>query len=84
MVNPATLAYFAAVAFGFSGPVLADAGGFIAGVFAASLGWHALLAIMSGSLHGRLGPRGRAMLAVVANGVVVALGVRIIAQLFVG
>ena len=84
MVNPATLAYFAAVAFGFAGAVLADAGGFIAGVFAASLGWHALLAVMSGSLHGRLGPRGRAMLTVVANGVVVALGVRIIAQVFVG
>lgn len=84
MVNPATLAYFVAVAFGFGGPVLADAGGFIAGVFAASLGWHALLAVMSGSLHGRLGPRGRAVLTVVANGVVVALGVRIIAQVFVG
>jgi hypothetical protein len=34
MVNPATLAYFAAVAFGFSGSVLGDARGFIAGVFA--------------------------------------------------
>ncbi|MEP7003723.1 MAG: LysE family transporter [Chloroflexota bacterium] len=82
MVNPATLAYFAAVAFGFSGSVLGDAGSFIVGVFAASLGWHALLALMSGSLHGRLGPRSRGILTVVANGVVVLLGLRILAQVF--
>ena len=84
MVNPATLAYFAAVAFGFSGSVLGDATGFIVGVFVASLGWHAVLALMSGSLHGRLGPRARGILTVVANGVVVALGVRILAQVFFG
>ena len=81
MVNPATLAYFAAVAFGFSGSVLTDPTAFITGVFIASLGWHAVLALMSGSLHGRLGPRARGILAVVANGVVVALGVRILAGL---
>ena len=84
MVNPATLAYFAAVAFGFSGAVLGDATGFIIGVFIASLGWHAVLALMSGSLHGRLGPRARTILAVVANGVVVALGLRILAQVWFG
>lgn len=84
MVNPATLAYFAAIAFGFSGSVLADARAFVAGVFTASLTWHALLALMSGSLHGRLGPRARAILSVVANGVVVALGLRILAQVILG
>ncbi len=84
MVNPATLAYCAAVAFGFSGSVLGDARGFIIGVFAASLGWHAVLALMSGSLHGRLGPRTRGILTVVANGVVVALGVRILVQVLSG
>ena len=82
MVNPATLAYFAAIAFGFAGSVLGDATGFIVGVFFASLAWHAVLALMSGSLHGRLGPRARGILTVVANGVVVALGVRILAQVF--
>jgi len=80
MVNPATLAYFVAIAFGFAGSVLSDAGAFIGGVFAASLTWHAALALMSGSLHGRLGPTARGALAVVANGVVIALGVRILAQ----
>lgn len=84
MVNPATLAYFAAVAFGFSGSVLGNATGFIAGVFVASLGWHAALALMSGSLHGRLGPRERAILSIVANGVVVALGLRILSQVSFG
>ncbi len=82
MVNPATLAYFAAVAFGFAGAVLADATSFIIGVFIASLGWHAVLALMSGSLHGRLSRRAREILTVVANGVVVALGLRILVGLF--
>ena len=84
MVNPATLAYFVAVALGFAGAVLNDAGAFIVGVFAASLTWHAILAVSSGSLHGRLSPGTRTVLAVVANGVVIALGVRILAQVLAG
>jgi threonine/homoserine/homoserine lactone efflux protein len=84
MVNPATLAYFVAVAFGFSGTVLNDANAFIVGVFVASLGWHALLALMSGSLHGRLSGNARTILTVVANGVVIALGVRILTQVIAG
>src|SRR5881394_1127818 len=54
MVNPATLAYFVAIALGFAGSVLANAPAFVVGVFVASLTWHAVLAILSGSLHGRL------------------------------
>jgi threonine/homoserine/homoserine lactone efflux protein len=84
MVNPATLAYFIAVALGFAGSVLNDALAFIVGVFVASLSWHAILAILSGSLHGRLSPTARALLTIVANGVVIALGVRILAQVFAG
>ncbi len=84
MVNPATLAYFAAIAFGFSSSVLADAEAFIVGVFLASLGWQSMLALTSGALHGRLGPRARTTLTVVANGVVVALGVRILMQILGG
>lgn len=80
MVNPATLAYFIAVALGFAGAVLNDALAFVVGVFAASLTWHAILAVLSGSLHGRLSPNARAVLTIVANGVVIALGVRILAQ----
>ena len=84
MVNPATLAYFIAVALGFAGSVLNDAGAFVVGVFAASLTWHAILAVLSGSLHGRLSANARTVLAVVANGVVVALGMRILAQVATG
>lgn len=84
MVNPATLAYFAAIAFGFTGSILADARGFVAGVVVASLSWHAVLALLSGSLHGRLGPGARAVLTVVANGVVIALGARILMQVVFG
>jgi threonine/homoserine/homoserine lactone efflux protein len=80
MVNPATLAYFVAVALGFAGAVLNDALAFVIGVFTASLTWHLILAVLSGSLHGRLSPNARTVLAVVANGVVIALGVRIIVQ----
>ena len=82
MVNPATLAYFIAVALGFAGSVLNDAGAFVAGVFAASLSWHATLAILSGSLHGRLSSGARTALAIVANAVVIALGAWIMAQVF--
>ena len=84
MVNPATLAYFVAVAFGFAGSVLNDAFAFIGGVFAASLTWHAILALLSGSLHGRLSPNARTVLTIVANGVVIALGVRILTQVVAG
>jgi threonine/homoserine/homoserine lactone efflux protein len=84
MVNPATLAYFVAIALGFAGAVLNDALAFIVGVFAASLTWHAILAILSGSLHGRLSPNARTVLTIVANGVVIALGIRILAQVVTG
>lgn len=84
MVNPATLAYFAAIAFGLSGSIVTDAGAFIAGVFLASLGWQSMLALGSGSLHGRMGPRARRVLTIIANGVVVALGLRILAQVIAG
>jgi threonine/homoserine/homoserine lactone efflux protein len=84
MVNPATLAYFVAIALGFAGAVLNDAVAFVGGVFLASLTWHAILAVLSGSLHGRLSPSARTVLTIVANGVVIALGLRILAQVIGG
>ena len=84
MVNPATLAYFVAIALGFAGSVLSNAPAFIVGVFVASLTWHAVLAILSGSLQGRLTAGPRAVLSIVANGVVIALGIRILAQVLSG
>ena len=84
LVNPATLAYFVAVALGLGREVLADAPAFIAGVVLATGTWQSLLALVSGSLHGRVGPSARGAITVVANGVVVALGVRILTQVLLG
>lgn len=78
LVNPATLAYFVAIALGLGSDVLANAPAFVAGVFLSSAAWQSLLAILGGSLHGRLDERVRAGVSVVANGIVVILGIRIV------
>lgn len=80
LVNPATLAYFIAVALGLGRAVLADAPAFIAGVVLATGTWQSGLALVSGSLHGRLRPSARGAIAILANVVVIALGVRILVQ----
>ena len=78
LVNPATLAYFVAIALGLGSDVLANAPAFVAGVFLSSAAWQSLLAILGGSLHGRLDERVRTGVAVVANVIVVILGIRIV------
>lgn len=82
LVNPATLAYFIAVALGLGREVLADAPAFVAGVVLATGTWQSGLALVSGSLHGRLGPSARGAIAILANVVVIALGLQILAQVF--
>jgi hypothetical protein len=82
MVNPATLAYFIAVALGLGREILTDTPAFIAGVVLATGTWQSGLALVSGSLHGRLAPSTRGPITVVANVVVIALGLRILAQVF--
>ena len=82
MVNPATLAYFIAVALGLGREILTDTPAFIAGVVLATGTWQSGLALVSGSLHGRLAPSTRGPITVVANIVVIALGLRILAQVF--
>ena len=84
LVNPATLAYFVAVALGLGREVLTDAPAFIAGVVLATGTWQSGLALVSGSLHGRLGPSARGPITVVANVVIIALGLRILAQAVAG
>lgn len=78
LVNPATLAYFVAIALGLGADVLTNAPAFVAGVFLSSAAWQSLLAVLGGSLHGRLDERVRTGVAVVANVIVVILGVRIV------
>ena len=84
LVNPATLAYFIAVALGLGHEVLADGPAFIAGVVLATGTWQSGLALVSGSLHGRLRPSARGTIAILANVVVIALGLRILAQVVAG
>ena len=84
LVNPATLAYFIAVALGLGREVLADGPAFIAGVVLATGTWQSGLALVSGSLHGRLRPSARGTIATLANVVVIALGLRILAQVVAG
>jgi len=82
LVNPATLAYFIAVALGLGREVLADAPAFVAGVVLATGTWQSGLALVSGSLHGRLRPSARGAIAILANVVVIALGLGILAHVF--
>ncbi|MHB8630538.1 MAG: LysE family transporter [Candidatus Limnocylindria bacterium] len=84
LVNPATLAYFIAIALGIGRAVLADAPAFVAGVALATATWQSGLALVSGSLHGRLRASARGAIATLANGVVIALGIGILAQVIAG
>ncbi|HEV2012257.1 MAG TPA: LysE family transporter, partial [Candidatus Limnocylindria bacterium] len=84
LVNPATLAYFIAVALGLGREILADAPAFVAGVVLATGTWQSGLALVSGSLHGRLRPSARGAIAILANVVVIALGLGILTQVAAG
>lgn len=78
LVNPATLAYFVAIALGLGAEVLTNVPAFVAGVFLASASWQSLLAVIGGSLHDRLDLRLRSLVAVIANLIVLVLGIRIL------
>ncbi|HUQ17714.1 MAG TPA: LysE family transporter [Candidatus Saccharimonadales bacterium] len=78
LVNPATLAYFGAIALGLGSDVLANIPAFVTGVVLASAAWQSLLAVLGGSLHGRLDEKLRAIFALIANIIVMILGLRII------
>ena len=78
LVNPATLAYFVAIALGLGSDVLANVPAFVTGVFLSSAAWQSALAVLGGSLHGRLDERLRIAIAIIANVIVVILGIRIV------
>ena len=69
-----------AIALGLGREILADAPAFVAGVVLATGTWQSGLALVSGSLHGRLRPSARGAIALIANVVVIALGLQILAQ----
>jgi arginine exporter protein ArgO len=82
LTNPLTITYFAALILALQGDTLATAGGkaaFVAGAFAASFSWQALLAATGALLHHRLGERARLATGIVGNVLIVLLAIRLAA-----
>jgi arginine exporter protein ArgO len=79
VVNPPTAAYFAALVVGLPAVAAAAAPGkaaFVAGAFAASLGWQTGLAGVGAVLHRRLAGRARVWTGVAGAVLVMALALR--------
>ncbi len=79
LLNPMTIAYFAALILGQSGGALvtlADRALFVMGAAIASLSWQTLIAALGALAHKRLSPRAQQVTAVIGNCVIILLGVR--------
>jgi arginine exporter protein ArgO len=74
LLNPLTIAYFAALILGLGGTGTDAAGktAFVAGAFLASLSWQMLLAGGAVTLRRRLSPRLRLVVGIAGNGMVLA------------
>lgn len=81
-LNPATLVYFAAIVSGLDQftQSLSTSWAFVMGVGIASFGWQALLVAIGAALRRRTGPSFRGWTTVIGNGLVVALGITLLAQ----
>ncbi len=83
LLNPMTVAYFAALILGLGGtgtsPVEKLA--FVVGAFGASLSWQTLIAAAGAALHRRLGPRLRLAVGVIGNAIVLGFAAVIAAGL---
>ncbi len=79
LLNPATVAYFAALILGMrAGQGAWEARlAFVAGAALASLSWQSFLAGLSALGGRRLSPRFRALTSIVGNLIIVALGLRV-------
>lgn len=77
LLNPLTVAYFAALILGGSGGLVTwgDRAAFVAGAALASLSWQSLLAGFGAAAHSRLSPRVQVGASVLGNLIVIALGV---------
>ncbi len=81
LLNPATIAYFAALILGGTvgaTPTLADKIAFVLGAWLASWSWQSLLAGIGAFAHRRLSPSFRVWASGVGNCVIMALGVVIL------
>ncbi len=81
ILNPLTIAYFAALILGRDAEAMVTAVDrflFVLGATLASLSWQTLLAVLGSVANQRLSPRFQRMTSIVGNLVVIILGLRII------
>ncbi|MBI3913641.1 MAG: LysE family transporter [Chloroflexi bacterium] len=79
LLNPMTIAYFAALILGNGTGTLvtpADRAAFVAGAVLASLSWQSLLAAIGAQAYKRFSPRAQQATSVIGNLVILVLGVR--------
>ena len=87
LLNPLTIAYFTSLILGGAGSQLTTWAGrafFVLGAGAASLSWQSLLAGFGAFARQRLSARWQWGLSAAGNGIVIALGVRILVRLWTG
>jgi threonine/homoserine/homoserine lactone efflux protein len=81
LLNPATIAYFAALIVGLEpGSIsgVSDKFLFVAGAFAASAAWQLFLVCVAAGLHRRLTERARLITALLGTAIIVALALRLL------
>ncbi len=81
ILNPATIAYFAALILGGTvgaTPTLADKGAFVLGATLSSWSWQSLIAAVGALAHKHLPPSFRVWTSVVGNVIIMMLGIRIL------
>jgi arginine exporter protein ArgO len=83
LLNPMTVAYFAALILGLgeTGTEPVEKLAFVVGAFGASLSWQTVIAAAGAALHRRLGPRLRLAVGVTGNAIVLAFAAVIAAGL---
>lgn len=81
ILNPATIAYFAALILGGTvgtTPTAQDKVAFIVGAFLASWSWQSFIAAIGALAHRHLPPGFRVWTSIVGNGIIIVLGVLIL------
>lgn len=80
LLNPATIAYFAALILGMNVAGRLDSEGrlfFVVGAFLASWSWQSVLAFAGALLHKHLPPRFRYVTGLIGNLMIIGLGIRV-------
>ena len=80
-MNPATIAYFAALILGGTvgtTPTTGDKVAFVAGAALASLSWQSTLAVIGALAHKHLPPGFKEWTSIVGNIMIIILGIRIL------